>query len=91
MQTLKQIFELNTICKTWQYKPFDSAPVQILDIGGLFFVKVRDCESNEWLELKAKRGTDGARAHPTLQAAYDVVRGGIKWEGVIELVKIQCV
>lgn len=82
---MQQLKDLKAVCKVWQYKQHDTAPVQIIDDSGVFYVNVRDYSSDDWIALKAQRGSEGARQFTTLQAAYNAVREGMDWQGVIEL------
>ena len=81
---LKQLHELKHIAAVWNSKPHQSAPVQIIEDDGKFYISVFDYVTNEPISLKRQRG-EGERPFASLGTAYKAIRTGLDWQGKIEL------
>ena len=87
--SLKQLHELKHIVAVWNFKPHESAPVQIIEDDGKFYISVFDYVTNEPISLKAQRG-DSERGFASLGTAYKAIRTGrtgLDWQGKISLIK----
>ena len=52
MENLKQLHELKHIVAVWNFKPHESAPVQIIEDDGKFYISVFDYVTGKPISLK---------------------------------------
>lgn len=86
MENLKQLHELKHIVAVWNFKPHESAPVQIIEDDGKFYISVFDYVTGKPISLKRQRGY-GERPFASLNTAYKAIRTDLDWQGKISLIK----
>ena len=86
MENLKQLHELKHIVAVWNFKPHESAPVQIIEDDGKFYISDFDDVTGKLMSWKRQRGY-GERPFASLNTAYKAIRTDLDWQGKISLIK----